>query len=257
MNKRLEKLNDYEGFVVKFKAKKTTDDCYTPPAVYDAVLRWVNERYGIGYDVPIIRPFWPGGDYEHFDYPEDCIVIDNPPFSILAKIVRFYQERKVRFFLFAPYLTLIRYARIPGVSLFPIDLAITYHNGARVKTSFISNLEEPAKIIIAHSLRERLKNEKPVKSCILGYDYPSCVLTSTRLGYIAKHGGEMEIPLIRSVFIENLKAEGGHKIFGGGYSGRRRHCPTDRAARTGEADTQQPDRTHRRRTCHRAQPDTP
>ena len=31
-------FNDYEGFVEKFKPKKTTDDCYTPPAVYDYVL---------------------------------------------------------------------------------------------------------------------------------------------------------------------------------------------------------------------------
>ena len=29
-NKTLEKLNDYEAFVEKFKPKKTTDDSYTP-----------------------------------------------------------------------------------------------------------------------------------------------------------------------------------------------------------------------------------
>ena len=33
---REEKFNDYAGFVEKFKPKKTTDDCYTPPAVYEA-----------------------------------------------------------------------------------------------------------------------------------------------------------------------------------------------------------------------------
>lgn len=27
----IEKFEDYEGFVEKFKPKKTTDDCYTPP----------------------------------------------------------------------------------------------------------------------------------------------------------------------------------------------------------------------------------
>ena len=31
-------FDDYDGFVEKFKPKKTTDDCYTPPAVYDYVL---------------------------------------------------------------------------------------------------------------------------------------------------------------------------------------------------------------------------
>ena len=37
--------NDYEGFVEKFKPKKTTDDCYTPPHIYEAVLQWVREQY--------------------------------------------------------------------------------------------------------------------------------------------------------------------------------------------------------------------
>lgn len=61
MGKKEEKLNDYDGFVEKFKPKKTTDD------------------------VPIVRPFYPGGDYENYDYPEGCVVVDNPPFSIFAK----------------------------------------------------------------------------------------------------------------------------------------------------------------------------
>lgn len=35
------KFNDYDGFVDKFKLKKTTDDCNTPPEVYDVVLQHV------------------------------------------------------------------------------------------------------------------------------------------------------------------------------------------------------------------------
>ena len=30
----------YEQFVEKFKPRKTTDDCYTPPLVYEAVKGW-------------------------------------------------------------------------------------------------------------------------------------------------------------------------------------------------------------------------
>ena len=33
-------FEDYDGFVEKFKPKKTTDDCYTPPDVYDCVSDW-------------------------------------------------------------------------------------------------------------------------------------------------------------------------------------------------------------------------
>ena len=54
----------------------------------------------------VVRPFYPGGDYESLVYPDNCVVIDNPPFSIVSQIVRFYLKRGIKFFLFAPYLTL-------------------------------------------------------------------------------------------------------------------------------------------------------
>ena len=34
------KSNTYEEFVDKFKPKKTTDDCYTPDAIYKVVKDW-------------------------------------------------------------------------------------------------------------------------------------------------------------------------------------------------------------------------
>lgn len=30
----------YEEFIEKFKPKKTTDDCYTPPSVYAVIRDW-------------------------------------------------------------------------------------------------------------------------------------------------------------------------------------------------------------------------
>ena len=85
---------EYEDFVEKFKPKLTTDDCYTPDAVYEAVRDWATKEYNLA-GREIVRPFWPGGDYEQFEYPEGCVVIDNPPFSILAKIKAFYAERNI------------------------------------------------------------------------------------------------------------------------------------------------------------------
>ena len=75
-------FTDYEGFVDKFEAKKTTDDCYTPNAVYDVILEFVKQNYNLK-GIEIIRPFYPDGDYESIEYPKNCIVIDNPPFSIV------------------------------------------------------------------------------------------------------------------------------------------------------------------------------
>ena len=73
----------YGTFVEKFKTKKTTDDCLTPPLVYEAVLGWVKNEYQLGEDVEIVRPFWPGRQYELEEYVPNCVVVDNPPFSIL------------------------------------------------------------------------------------------------------------------------------------------------------------------------------
>lgn len=128
----------YEEFVEKFKPKKTTDDCYTPEIVYNAVADWVENEYGLNA-CDFVRPFYPGGDFEKFDY-KNKIVVDNPPFSILAKIIDFYLANNVKFFLFAPVLTLFNYGT-RNVTLIPIDVSIIYENGARVNTSFITNLE--------------------------------------------------------------------------------------------------------------------
>ena len=37
----------YEEFVEKFKPKKTTDDCYTPPSIYAVIRDWTCKEYGI------------------------------------------------------------------------------------------------------------------------------------------------------------------------------------------------------------------
>lgn len=136
---KAERFNDYDGFVEKFKPKKTTDDCYTPPAVYEAVLSRARELCGIPVDAPIVRPFWPGGDYEREEYPEGCVVVDNPPFSIISRIRKFYHERGIHYFLFAPALTL--FSGFNGKECFIVaDAHVIYENGANVPTSFITDL---------------------------------------------------------------------------------------------------------------------
>ena len=95
---------EYKAFVEKFKPKKTTDDCYTPEPVFNVIVEYVETRYGIER-ARFVRPFYPGGDYEKMEYPDDCCVVDNPPFSIITKIVKDYANAGIRFFLFCPYLT--------------------------------------------------------------------------------------------------------------------------------------------------------
>lgn len=67
---RLEDVNEeYAAFVDKFKPKKTTDDCYTPPEVFDVIAQWVSQEYNRPIE-SFVRPFYPGGDYERFQYSE-------------------------------------------------------------------------------------------------------------------------------------------------------------------------------------------
>ena len=39
--------DEYLQFLKKIELKKTTDDCYTPPKVYDTVADYVSGRWGI------------------------------------------------------------------------------------------------------------------------------------------------------------------------------------------------------------------
>lgn len=184
--KKTEKLNDYDAFVEKFKPKRTTDDCYTPPAVYEAIKGWAMKKFNIAPDRPIVRPFYPGGDFEHYNYPPGCVVIDNPPFSILAKIKGFYLERGIQFFLFAPSLTLLS-CRIEDLTHILTDSTITYENGAKVNTAFVTNLPSPYVLMTAPDLAQLIKeadNQRP-KTKLPVLDFPPNVITAARLNKIA------------------------------------------------------------------------
>ena len=137
----LESNAEYEAFVDKFKPKLTTDDCYTPPEVYEMVKNWACAKYGID-PAKIVRPFYPGGDYESFDYSGGAVVVDNPPFSKLVPICKFYLSEGVPFFLFAPELTVFSGRSIfTQINHIVSGCAIKYENGALVKTGFVTSFD--------------------------------------------------------------------------------------------------------------------
>ena len=188
--------DDYGEFTEKFKAKLTTDDCYTPVEVYEAVLGWLREKVDLS-GANIVRPFWPGGDYEAYDYKEDDVVVDNPPFSILAKILRFYHARGIRFFLFGPQLTLFS-SSSSSLTYIPCACAVEYANGAKVNTGFISNLFGDVFAMSAPDLRKRIKEAQEKARGVASvsmpkYEYPPEVLTSSMLGYLSTHGVEFVV----------------------------------------------------------------
>lgn len=183
----------YEEFVEKFRPKKTTDDCYTPEAIYEAVKDYVVEKYNL-QNCPVVRPFWPGGDYESFNYPEDCVVIDNPPFSILAQILDFYVEKKIKFFLFAPQLTVMSSAG-PRCNIVITGNKIVYENKAIVATSFVTNMGD-FKVDVDSVLYRKIQavadaDNKKMKrlKCI----YPDEVLTTNTIQKLAVRGVDLRI----------------------------------------------------------------
>ena len=49
-------FNDYDSFIAKFSDNpKTTDDCYTPKDVYEAVVKWVGENYDLSGKKSCVR----------------------------------------------------------------------------------------------------------------------------------------------------------------------------------------------------------
>lgn len=215
---------EYLAFVEKFKTKKTTDDCYTPPEIYRVISEWVADAYGVRPD-GFVRPFYPGGDYRRFEYPEGCTVVDNPPFSIISEIVRFYSKRGIRFFLFAPALTLFSRAAADCCAALPIGVTITYDNGAEVPTSFLTNLEpEDVAVRTAPDLYRIIdqKNnalQKNGKRELRKYVYPDHVLTAAIAQRWCKYGVEYVLrrpDCMRITALESQKAKG-DSIFGGGF----------------------------------------
>lgn len=218
-----ELFNDYEGFVAKFEPKRTTDDCYTPQPVYSAVLEWAAREYGLG-GREIVRPFYPGGDYERFGYPWGCVVVDNPPFSILAQIVRFYVARGIDFFLFAPGLTTLGSARAEGVCAVCADADITYENGAKVRTNFVTNLD-PAVARTAPGLHRAVKDavervRREQSRSLPSYEYPDAVLTAAMLNRYSKYGIDFRVMPGECARISALdhQREHGKAVFGGGVA---------------------------------------
>jgi len=215
------KFDDYKGFVNKFKPKKTTDDCYTPAIVYDAIAAWVVNEYGVSKS-DFVRPFYPGYDYTAFDY-SGKIVVDNPPFSILGEIIKFYIKEGVKFFLFAPALTSLSHAE-KSCCFICTDCSITYKNGANVNTAFLTNLEpyeiavktSPELSAIVDAANEKAQKKAPE---LPKYSYPPEVVNVALITTFARHKIPVSLRRDELHFVRELDSQKavGKKMFGAGF----------------------------------------
>lgn len=76
---------EYDDFTAKFEPKKTTDDCYTPPLVFEAVKEWACRTFDIDpakivyengavVSTGFVTSF--GGDIVAMSAPDLCRAID-------------------------------------------------------------------------------------------------------------------------------------------------------------------------------------
>ena len=209
----------YDAFEQKFVPKKTTDDCYTPENIYDAVADWVAQEYGRDRE-KFVRPFWPGADYRTAEYPEGCTVVDNPPFSLRAEICDFYLRKGIPFFLFSPALTLL--TRRAGVEHIAVGISITYENGAQVPTSFVTSLGTSV-LRTAPALYARLEklnktNTSQGKKTLPKYEYPDEIVTAAMAQRWCKYGIEYSVGPEDCVSVGALdeQKKAGKSIFGYG-----------------------------------------
>ena len=176
--------------------------------------------------VEIVRPFYPGGDFEKFNYPPGCLVLDNPPFSILSQIRRFYHYHGIKYFLFAPSLTLFKSAKELDCTFIVCGFPIVYENGATIPTSFITNLPcDGTRIWCAGELYKRIERAVKITLKTRGqaplpkYTYPDTVISAALLQKITKQGIEFRVSKSDCVPVERLDAqrEKGKTIYGGGF----------------------------------------
>lgn len=205
---------EYLQWLEKFKVKKTTDECYTPFEVYDVVRKWAVAEYGL-QEWRIMRPFYPDNDYKQENY-SNAVVIDNPPFSQISAIVQWFNKNGVRFFLFAPNLTLFNAAQKACAII--VNAKIVYENNAIINTSFITNLDSACfrsapdlKHAIASVQGEKIR-DRPT------YEYPRNLVTAARLNRLVDVKWQI-MPDQVSGPISVLDEQKQHKktIYGGGY----------------------------------------
>lgn len=210
---------EYYEFISKFEERHTSDDCYTPPAVYDVVSDFVAKEYNLNPG-NFVRPFVPNGDYQAFEYAPDAVVVDNPPFSILSKIIDFYLEKGIKFFLFAPNTSIFNcLSRNRKVTVLCASASVIYDNGANVKTAFVTNLDDDIAARtcpeLYFAIKEAQRNSKPKQN---KYTYPDEVVIFSKINTLSETGVHFEIKHKDCAFIRRLdeQKESGKGIYGGG-----------------------------------------
>lgn len=179
-------------------SEKDTDNVCTFNDVYGSVRRTVALEYKLR-ESDFVRPFYSGDDYQHFPYTHDSVVVDNPPFSKLMEIIKFYVDNNIKFFLFAPGSTLGEYTCFcTGIA---IGVDIIYPDGSVINTSFLTNLEsDDIAIKSSRSFYYAVHDANDTRPEI----YPHNVITVEMINKLSKSEINFEVPRSQCHFTRAL-----------------------------------------------------
>ena len=201
-------FHDYESFVAKFADNpKTTDDCFTPQDVYEAVVKYVGTICDLT-GKEILRPFYPGGDYRNAEYPEDGIVIDNPPFSLFTKICEFYSAHRIPFFIFGPGMTITSCCRFCTAVVLACDTI--FENGAKVHCGFATNLLGDEIIRNAPLLNKLITScpSQDITNHFPTFEYPTELLSISDMKTMCRGGVDFSVKRSEAFITKKLDYKG-------------------------------------------------
>ena len=105
-----------------------------------------------------------------------------------------------------------------------INVSVVYENGARVSTSFTTNLNGDVRFRSAPELYRILDkvnkaNIKKTTKTLPKYEYPNNVITPTRLALFSKYGVDFSVKKNEAYRITRLESQKKYKktIFGNGF----------------------------------------
>lgn len=206
----------YSYCVTNGRNINTTDECYTPPAVYDTVLGYAVERYHL-QGKHIVRPFVPSGNYQQYVYDKNDVVIDNPPFSMTTEITKWYINHDIPFFLFINGLYAVSLSRgLHGKAtvIATNTNASFYHkpNNKVVKLGFVTNLE-PKDIVLRGDVALTNKLNSLAKKKVLNkFKYPENIVRNSDILKAIRRGVGLQLTTNNCLFKDNLDYNKEHKL---------------------------------------------
>lgn len=194
--------------------RATKDEIYTDEDEYNDLTEFFKQYYPTAFAGPIVRPFYPGGNYEDLtQYPDGCLVFDNPPFSIESEIVKFYNKHNIQYILFAPGNNLNNMYN--GCSTW--SGCTIHYDAAAFFSQFLTNLDTQPTLHISGDLynfmRARYYTRYPAKKNVKDMIPDDCYYAGN-IPAIARQGKNKTIRLVDDNY--NFYRElNGVKVFGG------------------------------------------